>query len=203
MVSTRSRWRSIRTGRSPDEDDDEALVVRAQRDGADFALLYDRYVDPIYRYCYRRLDNEAAAEDATSLVFIRALAALPRFVPGGNTFRSWLFSIAHNAVLDAVRSASHRLNQPLESAVELVDPAPSLDDVALVAERRHSVGEALAALPEDQRRVVELRLAGLSGPEIAATTGRTHAAVRTAQRRAIARLRTLLHVTADEEDLDG
>jgi RNA polymerase sigma-70 factor (ECF subfamily) len=203
VIATRSRWRSTKGSQPPDAVEDEELAARAQRDGTVFALLYDRYVDSVYRYCYRRLGNETTAEDATSLVFVRALTALPRFDPGGSSFRSWLFAIAHNAIVDVTRSASARLNRPLETAADLTDPAPSPDDLALDAERRRSVGAALATLPDDQRRVVELRLAGLSGPEIAATTGRTHAAVRTAQRRAIARLRSLLHVTTDEENLDG
>jgi DNA-directed RNA polymerase specialized sigma24 family protein len=58
------------------------------------------------------------------------------------------------------------------------------------------VHHALAQLPEEQRRVVELRLAGMNGPEIALALGRSHDSVRTTQRRALARLRTLLGVTS-------
>jgi hypothetical protein len=42
-----------------------------------------------------------AAEDATSLVFAKALAGLPSYRADGATFRSWLFTIAHNVVIDA------------------------------------------------------------------------------------------------------
>ncbi|MDF3038732.1 MAG: transcriptional regulator, LuxR family [Thermomicrobiales bacterium] len=69
--------------------------------------------------------------------------------------------------------------------------------MAEAAERRRSVSEALALLPEEQRRIVELRLAGLTGPEVAAALGRSHDSVRTTQRRALARLRTLLGITPD------
>ena len=55
----------------------------------------------------------------------------------------------------------------------------------------------MTLLPEEQRRVVELRLAGLTGPEVAAALGRSHDSVRTTQRRALARLRTLLGITPD------
>jgi DNA-directed RNA polymerase specialized sigma24 family protein len=55
----------------------------------------------------------------------------------------------------------------------------------------------LTRLPEGQRRVVELRLAGLTGPEVAAALGRSHDAVRSEQRRALAALRELLGITTE------
>jgi DNA-directed RNA polymerase specialized sigma24 family protein len=60
----------------PDSSDDE-LVALAMEDPRHFSLLYARYLDPVHRYCYRRLGSREAAEDATSLVFTRALTAFP------------------------------------------------------------------------------------------------------------------------------
>jgi RNA polymerase sigma-70 factor (ECF subfamily) len=81
-------------------------LLAAIRRPADFAPLYDRYVEPIYRYCFRRVSNPDFAADLTSVIFTRAIEALPRFRPNpnGGTFRSWLFTIAHNVVVDAYRS---------------------------------------------------------------------------------------------------
>ena len=83
---------------------DAALAVRARVDREAFAALYARYVDPVYRYSLSRLGDREAAEDATSQVFVHALAALPRYREQGS-FRSWLFAIAHNVVTDAGRRA--------------------------------------------------------------------------------------------------
>src|SRR5690242_1419996 len=86
-------------------DEDRALVTQAQAgDRAAFALLYDRYVGPIYRFCYRRLGGKEDAEDATSSIFINALAALPTYCADRGSFRSWLFAIAHHALIDHARS---------------------------------------------------------------------------------------------------
>jgi RNA polymerase sigma-70 factor (ECF subfamily) len=178
---------------APEETSDEAIVARALHDRQAFGLLYDRYVDPVYRYCYGQLGSREEAEDATSLIFARALAALPTH--RGGSFRSWLFAIAHNVVLNARRDAPR--HHQLAIVVELADPGPRPDEMAEAAERRRSVSEALALLAEVQRRVVELRLAGLTGPEVAAALGRSHDSVRTTQRRALARLRTLLGITPD------
>lgn len=176
---------------TPEESSDDVLAARALNDRQAFGLLYDRYVDAIYRYCAGRLASREEPEDATSLIFSRALVSLPTH--RGGSFRSWLFSIAHNTVLNARRDTHH--HQPLDLVIQIAAISPSVEDEVADMERRRQVSEALALLPDDHRRVVELRLAGFTGPEIAATMGRSHDAVRTTQGRAISRLRALLGVS--------
>ena len=171
---------------------DADLVARAQRERQAFELLYRRYLDPVHRYCYRRLGSREAAEDATSLVFAKALASLPAYRDG--SFRSWLFAIAHHVVADSYR-AWHPAS-PLEVAVGLPDRGASPEEQALAADGERSVLRLLAQLPPDQRRVVELRLAGLTGREVAAVLGKSLPAGKSAQVRAYARLRDLLGVPA-------
>jgi RNA polymerase sigma-70 factor (ECF subfamily) len=174
----------------PDDlgEDDDVLVAAAQRDPRAFAPLYARYADPVYRYCWRRLGDPEAAADATSLVFTKALAALPRYRAG--SFRSWLFSIAHNTVIDGRRSS--RPDAPLDAALDPIDPAPGPEALAVASDEGQRVRALLVRLSNDQRHVVELRLAGLTDREIAAALGRNVPAVRMLQARAVARLRTLL-----------
>ena len=178
---------------------DAALVAQAQHDRHAFGLLYDRYVELIFRYCLVRLRDHEDAEDATSLVFARALAALPTH--RGSSFRSWLFSIAHNVVVDAQRGSSPDL--PLGMLEMLPATGPSLEEQAVTEEQHRVVVQLLASLPDDQRHVVELRLAGLTGPEVAVALGRSHDSVRTTQRRALSRLRTVLGITPEREERYG
>lgn len=176
--------------------DDAVLVARAQSDPAAFAPLYDRYFDRIYRFCYHRLGGWDAAEDATSLVFAKALAALPTCRP--DAFRSWLFAIAHHVVTDRFRQA--RPTQPLTTIAEVADASPTPEDAAIAADERRSLHVLLARLPTDQRRALELRLAGLTGAETAEVLGRSHTAVRLLQFRAVARLRALLAEGPDRKE---
>jgi RNA polymerase sigma-70 factor (ECF subfamily) len=164
---------------------DADLVVLAKRDPQAFDPLYDRYVDRVYRYCYGRLGNQDDAEDATSQVFTKALAALPGCRE--DRFRSWLFSIAHNVIVDNLRVA--RTDRPLEDAHLIEDTTTYPEELAIAADDRRTLRLLLDMLPADQRRVVELRLAELTGLEIAALLGRSHAAVKMLQARAVARLR--------------
>lgn len=184
----------INTGGPPPrpDDDDSVLVARAQRDREAFALLYDRYLDRIYRYCYRRLGSRETAEDATSAVFTKALSALATYQerPGG--FRAWIFTIAHNVVTDVYRDRARRPSEPLADDVDLVDPDPSPEDAAVAGDERRRLRALLAHLTPDQQQVIELRLAGLSGAEIGEILGRSRGAVNLAQHRAVKRLQRVV-----------
>lgn len=182
----------------PAVDDEAEWVARAQRDPREFAVLYRAYLPRVYRYCYRRLGGREAAEDATSQIFAQALAALPRFQDRGGSFRSWLFTIAHNIVTDEERRARPAL--PLDAAATVAAPVPAPDDVVIQIEERHTLAAALRALPPQQRQVIELRMAGLTGVEIAAVLGRSHGAVRNLQYRTLLRLRGMLGIAPAEEE---
>ena len=85
-------------------DRDRSLVEAARRDPARFDALYRKYLAQVYSYALYELGDHHAAEDATERVFLRALAAMPRFReqarpedgPEASTFRVWLFRIARN-----------------------------------------------------------------------------------------------------------
>jgi DNA-directed RNA polymerase specialized sigma24 family protein len=62
--------------------DESAQIARAQRDPHAFAPLYHHYFDGVYHYCYRRLGDAEEAADVTSLIFPRALVALPHYWGG-------------------------------------------------------------------------------------------------------------------------
>ena len=170
----------------------EALTVAAARhDPAAFAPLYRAYFDPVYRYCLRSLGDPDAAADATQEVFAKALAAIARGPVVD--FRPWLFTIAHNVIADRGRQRARRpAPLPWLEADGHPDPAPSPDESALAAEARQTVHHFLARLPDDQRAVVELRLADLTAAEAAAILGRSVGSVKIAQHRAFRRLRDLM-----------
>jgi RNA polymerase sigma factor (sigma-70 family) len=171
------------------------LVARAQRDRQEFAHLYREYLPHVYRYCYRSLGNQEAAEDATSQIFTQALAALPRYTSG--SFRAWLFTIAHNVVVDEARR--RRPTSSLDLAETLVDPAPQLDEALIETETRQTIVALMSQLSPTQRQVLELRLSGLTAVEIAAVMGRSHGTIRNLHYQTVARLRELLAARTPEE----
>jgi RNA polymerase sigma-70 factor (ECF subfamily) len=186
----------VARGTIPSTELDEAtLIARAKLDRAAFAPLYERYADAIFRFCYRALRDRAEAEDATSAIFQRAMTGLPGF--RGETLRPWLFTIAAHVVADRARGRHPEL--PIEAARHLEDPGPGPDSVAEAAASRRTLHELLGRLTDDQRRVIELRLAGLKGPEIAQVLGKSHDAVRKSEQRALEQLQALLTVGSAKE----
>lgn len=185
---------------TPETPPDADLIAAARTDPDAFLALYERYVDRIYGYCFARLGDCAAAEDATSEVFTKAFAAIGRYQDG--IFAAWLFRIAHNVVVDARR---RRVAAPLAALDERPDPARGPDELAQAIAEGAAVRAALSTLAADERAVVELPYAGWSGEEIAAHLGRSPAAVKQLRYRAMRRLRALLISAghAPEEDRDA
>jgi RNA polymerase sigma-70 factor (ECF subfamily) len=172
----------------PNTWDEHSQIELAKRDPQAFAPLYAQYFDPIYRYSYRRLREPELAADATSQIFLKAIAALPRF--RSESFRSWLFAIAHNVVIDIVRQTRPRFEMP--DGWDMADDQPTPEHQAILNEDRRQLWELLDQLTDEQRAVVELRLAGLTGQEIADQIGRGLAATKSLQWRAFCRLKHLL-----------
>jgi RNA polymerase sigma-70 factor, ECF subfamily len=183
-----ARRRSTETPRPPTVED-VPFVTLARADPEAFAAVYRRHFAGIYGYCYRELGSAERAEDATQQVFAQALGSLPRYEEQGR-FRSWLYAIAYH-VIHGQFSADHH-DGSLDDVAEVADPGRSPEEQVLGALDRDALRDAIGHLPRDQRRVVELRVAGLKGREIAAELGRSHEAVRMLQHRALDQLAALM-----------
>src|SRR3954451_23069942 len=77
---------------------DGELVIAARADPIAFGVLFDRYWETMFRFCYFRLDNWHEAEDVASQIFSNAYSSLHSFHAddASQTFRAWLYGIARN-----------------------------------------------------------------------------------------------------------
>ena len=185
-----------------EEDRNDTVPIAAARgDPEAFDALYTRFADQVLNYCYYRLGNWSDAEDAAQQIFANVYTALPRFRDRGGSFQAWLFTIAHHEIANRRR---YQRRHPRWTLVdeELEDTQPTPEELAVVAERQDRVRSLLGQLSEDQRRVLELRLAGLTDREIGEVLGRTPGAVRGVQARGVSRLRSLLGRRPKREDTD-
>ena len=175
-------------------------IARTKRNPTAFGPLYERYFDAVYTYCARRVEDPDLAADLTAHIFTRVLAALPRYREDGGSFRSWLFSIAHNTVIDSYRTRrEHESIEANDLGRTLAHPADGPERIALQRDLRDAFRAAMAELTDAQREVVAMRLAGLTGPEIASAAGMSLAAVKSTQFRAYTRLRNLLAPYANDD----
>jgi RNA polymerase sigma-70 factor (ECF subfamily) len=164
-----------------DDLDERSLVEAAQADPSRFLALYDRHFHRVYAYALRRAGSRAEAEDITSEVFHRALANLRQYEWRGVSFAAWLFRIAANELADRWQRGTR----------ESADPPADIEATNPDVERRAMLLQLVEQLPEDQRRVIELRFGeGRSIVEAAEAMGKTDGAIKQLQRRALENLRT-------------
>ncbi|MCP4958110.1 MAG: sigma-70 family RNA polymerase sigma factor [Actinomycetia bacterium] len=176
-------------------------LARARRgDGAAMRALYDSVAAQVTGYARGNgvEDPDALANET----LFRALSRIDRFEGGEQHFRSWVFTIAHNLIIDDRRRMDRRPQQtdddgPLEFATAPDDPAHTAISNCATEEL---IGE-IARLTDSQRDVVLLRVvADLSLEDVARITGRTVGATKAQQHRALATLRRRLADRAVSRD---
>lgn len=185
-VAGRSRPAEL-TGGAPDADETLVLAAKAGSAAA-FGELYERYRDPIYRYCLARSGTSHDAEDLTSDVFIKALQSIDRYQERGLPFVAFLYRIARNAAIDRARTRK----QPLSVDGLVTEPRSSqnVEAEAAFAVERDVLMAALSRLKPEHRDVIVMRfIEGYGAIEVAKVLNKTEGAVRTLQHRALDRLR--------------
>ena len=175
------------------ERSDEEIVVACSKSSLqEFDHLYTRYNRQIYAFVSRRTSDRAVTEDLTSMIFLKALEHIRSFSPRKGNFRTWLFRIARNVLIDHYRSNALRQTEDIETAWDL--PAEQSADQDLHAGLRdRNLRSALAALKPLQREIVLLRIwEDLSYSEIAQITGKSEASAKMLFSRTMKELREVL-----------
>ncbi|HZB97154.1 MAG TPA: sigma-70 family RNA polymerase sigma factor [Candidatus Sulfotelmatobacter sp.] len=163
-------------------------IQAAQRDRAEFARLYERYVDRIFAYVYTLTRNRELAEDVTAATFARAIEELPRFEWRGVPYSAWLYRVASNLVARERRRPRWAELEP-DAVIDAIDPAEEVERKS----RDQEIREQVALLPADQRQAVMLRFGGgLSNREIGEIMGRSEGAIKLLTFRALTSLRKKL-----------
>ncbi|BAF60450.1 DNA-directed RNA polymerase specialized sigma subunit, sigma24 homolog [Pelotomaculum thermopropionicum SI] len=173
--------------------DKAELAVRAATEPVAFASIYDHYVSRVYKYMRYRVGDPTEAEDLTSQVFERVLAKIGGYCPERGPFAGWLFAIAHNTVVDYLRSQKRHRLVPLEVMAEAACSGTGPEEVVINIETREKLLAALSRLTDRERNLVALKFsAGLTNRAIAGITGLTESNVAVILFRAMRRLRAEL-----------
>lgn len=184
---------------NPDQD----LLLRARQGDTDaFGDLYEKYLEPIYRYVHYQVPVTEEAEDLTEVIFLKVWEMLQtgKNVSKIRNFRAWLYRVSHNQVVDY-----HRKKRPL--AVDFhenpgligqsdtdteADVQKNLDQEALIT--------AIKSLDEQSQEVIVLRfINGLSHAEVGEAMEIEPGHVRVLQHRALKKLRKIVGEKDDEK----
>lgn len=177
--------------------DEAALVEQARQDPAAFAALYDRYVERIYGYAARQVEDAAIAQDITAATFEKALRHLGRYRPGETGLAPWLYTIARHEIAQHYRRGRFAAPWRGRDDDEAEEPAaPSsrdgrpIESLLLAGERDGALHAALRRLSAADRDLLTLRfLEELPTEDVAAILGCSRANVYVRLHRALARLR--------------
>lgn len=189
---------------------DEVLML-CYRDGdaGAFEPLYARHKGPLYRYLVRQCGQPAVAEELFQDIWMNLIRARERYEVRAK-FKTYLFSLAHNRVIDYYRRQSNRLplsydDDPEDALIDRLSADPRLEPphVADTQGQARRLLAALESLPEAQREAFLLREeTGLSVEEIAAATGVNMETAKSRLRYAVVKLRRAL-TSGAARDSDG
>jgi RNA polymerase sigma-70 factor (ECF subfamily) len=178
----------------PGRPDEELMLAYGAGDAAAFDALYARHKGAVLRYLRRQTGNTALAEELFQDVWLKLIDARAGYEPRAK-FTTWLFTIAHNRLMDHFRSNARGALVSYEDdpAEDVPTDLPRPDQTA---ERRETAAQLLAAidaLPAAQREAFILQQEGeLSVEEIAAATGVNRETAKSRLRYALTKLRASL-----------
>jgi RNA polymerase sigma-70 factor (ECF subfamily) len=179
------------------DQDDLAVVVAAavagERPAVERLLGYVRPL--VIRYCRARVGRQersfASADDVAQEVCLAVLTALGSYRDQGRPFLAFVYGIAAHKVADAHRAAARNRAEPVAEVPDEPELDAGPEQRAMRLEMTSQMAELLKVLPAKQREILVLRVVvGLSAEETADAVGSTPGAVRVAQHRALARLRS-------------
>jgi RNA polymerase sigma-70 factor (ECF subfamily) len=169
--------------------DGELIARVGDGDANAFELLYRRYSRPVFALALRRLGDRGRAEDAVQETFTSIWRSAGSYRRDRGPGAPWLYAVARNAIVDRRRT----LGAPPAEAVEEASDEPGPDERAEASWTAWRIHRALAELPEQQRRLIELAYwGGLSQSEIAEFLDIPLGTVKTRTRSALSSLADVL-----------
>ena len=171
-----------------------SLVQRVQEGDAEaFGLIYDEYIDVVFRYIYFRVHDRHLAEDFASETFTRALRRIDSVSFQGRDVGAWLITIARNIIRDHVKSSRYKL-EVTSADMRDADRATDGPEDAVLAGLTHTVLlTCVKQLSPEQQECIVLRfLQGFSVSETAFAMDRNEGAIKALQHRAVRRLGKIL-----------
>ena len=157
----------------------------------DFEAWYVEHRSAVFRYVRFRVATREAAEDVTSMVFMKALRAFEKYDESRASPRTWLLRIARNAVTDHLRALKRRgsLHVSLDRIPDLVADIPSHEERVIRQERIQRLLNGAQTLRKADQEILSLRYgAGLGNAEIAEHLDISNNAVAVRLHRALKRL---------------
>jgi RNA polymerase sigma-70 factor (ECF subfamily) len=187
-----------------DEVSDAQLVISIARfSEVALAEVYRRHGGAVFGLARRVLSNESEAQDVTQDVFLRLWNHPDRFDAARGSLRSFLLTQSHGKAVDAIRSLNARRTREVRDGQLPAGAAYDINNEAWDLALSDHVTRALDALPDQERKVIELAyFEGQTYVEVARTLGQPEGTVKSRIRQGMRRMRSAL-VEAGIEGADA
>jgi len=139
-----------------DVSDAQLVTAVARYSEVALAEVYRRHGGAVYGLARRVLNNESEAQDVTQEVFLRLWNQPDRFDPGRGTLRSFLLAQSHARAVDTIRSLNARRAREAKDAQRTASAQYDMSHEAWDLALADKVSVALAELPKEERRAIEL-----------------------------------------------
>lgn len=139
------------------KEEEKSLVERAKTDESAFSELYESYLPKIFGFVTRRINDREEAEDLVSNIFLKVVENIKNFNPAKSSFKTWIYTIATNMMIDYFRANAKKKTCCIENAESMADHSQNPVQSAQSAEQRERVFFAIRSLPERHQRVLLLR----------------------------------------------
>ena len=145
------------------------MLAYKSGDAGAFELLYQRHKNGLFAFLFRSHPRRAVVEELAQDTWVAVVNAAAEYTPKAK-FRTWLFQIAHNKLVDHWRRPDNRHTE-YDASAEFADPDNAKPDLIETCEVQSKVLTAIGALPRDQKDALLLSEQGFSNADIANITG--------------------------------
>lgn len=195
--------RKSRSAASENDTDEDLMQLYQDGDAHAFELLLRRYERKIFYFCFRFIHNRELANDLTQETFLRVIKGVDRYTPKAK-FTTWLYTIARNLCIDALRHARHRRHPSLDHPFRGDPDGRTLGEKVAgrspegfgrtdAGEIRQRIEEAIGRLSDEQREVFVMReFQRIPFKEIARIVGVPEGTIKSRMRYALENLRLAL-----------
>jgi RNA polymerase sigma factor (sigma-70 family) len=121
--------------------------------------IYDQFASFVYGLALRVIGDARAAEDVSQDVFVTVWERPDVFDPDRGSLRTWLGTLAHRRAVDHVRREEARKRRAIKDAAR-PETTPDVEEMAMALVTAERVRSALATLPDDQQRAIQLAYFG-------------------------------------------
>ncbi|MBW7953917.1 MAG: sigma-70 family RNA polymerase sigma factor [Candidatus Dojkabacteria bacterium] len=171
--------------------DKEVLLKAKQGDKHSLGVIFDNYVDRLYRYAYVRLHDKHKAEDIVSTVFIKVIENIATLDLTKN-FEAWLFTITRNSLIDYLRKNKFvNAEEYISTAADKNSETKEVENSLIIKDIRSS----MQGLKKVEQEVIELTyFAGLNDREVGELINVAEGNIRVIRFRAIKKIKKIMKI---------